>query len=150
VRTPLNCRIDLLDWSAAVTRAWPLRLAVFVREQQVPEELERDEWDALSLHALAIDAGGRAVGTGRLLPDGHIGRMAVAPEARGRGIGSALLRALIDEAARRGHAEAVLNAQVTAMPFYARHGFVARGEPFMEAGIEHRTMARSLAAIAPH
>lgn len=144
----LPCRIELLDWTRAAPRAWPLRVLVFVQEQRVPEELEHDEWDARSLHALAIDADDRALGTGRLLPDGHVGRMAVAADARGRGIGSALLRALLDAARERGHAEAVLNAQVTAMPFYARHGFVADGEPFLEAGIEHRTMRRPLAATA--
>lgn len=145
---PLTFRVELLDWQAAAPRAWPLRVAVFVHEQHVPEELEHDEWDERSVHAVASDSQGRTLGTGRLLPDGHIGRMAVDAAARGSGVGSALLRALIAEAVRRGHARAVLNAQVAAMPFYARHGFVASGTPFMEAGIEHQQMWLPLAPAA--
>jgi len=148
VTTPLNCRIELLDWETARPRAWPLRLAVFVHEQRVPEELEHDEWDARSLHALASDERGRVLGTARLLPDGHIGRMAVAAAARGRGVGSVLLQSLLAAAARRGHTEVQLHAQVSAQPFYARHGFEAIGAPFMEAGIEHRTMRRPVKANA--
>lgn len=136
-------RITLGKWETQQAQAVPLRHAVFVIEQHVPLELELDEMDAVCQHALAF-AGEVAVGTARLLPDGHIGRMAVAASWRGRGVGSALLQALIAHARQRGHAEVVLNAQLQAAGFYARHGFVQRGGEFDDAGIAHVEMALSL------
>ena len=121
-----------------------VRDAVFVVEQRVPPEIEPDEWDQRCDHALARDREGRAVGTGRLLPDGHIGRMAVLPEWRGDGIGSRILASLVARARERGMKRVVLNAQTHAVPFYARHGFAPFGDEFMEAGIPHRAMAREL------
>ncbi len=121
-----------------------VRDAVFVVEQGVPPEIERDEWDQRSDHALARDREGRALGTGRLLPDGHIGRMAVLPAWRGQGIGSRILDSLVARARERGMKRVVLNAQTHAAPFYARHGFAAFGEEFMEAGIPHVAMAREI------
>jgi predicted GNAT family N-acyltransferase len=110
-------------------------------EQRVPVELEHDEFDAVSLHALAIDSNtGLALGTGRLLPDGHIGRRAVRREARGAGVGSMLLQALMREAQQRGDTAVVLHAQLTALGFYQRHGYAAEGAVFMDAGIEHIAM----------
>ena len=103
-------RIELLDWERARNEASRIRLAVFVDEQRVPPEIEMDENDAASVHALACD-GGEAVGTGRLLPDGHIGRMAVLKAYRARGVGGAILQALIGEARRRGMREVVLSAR---------------------------------------
>jgi predicted GNAT family N-acyltransferase len=134
----------MLVWRDAEAEAMRVREAVFVAEQGVPREIERDEWDACSDHALAIDGDGRVVGTGRLLPDGHIGRMAVLPEARGQGIGSRILESLIARARERGMKRVVLNAQTHAAPFYARHGFVAEGGEFVEAGIPHVAMAREI------
>jgi predicted GNAT family N-acyltransferase len=121
-----------------------IRKQVFVVEQGVPYEIELDEWDERSDHALAYDADGRAIGTGRLLPDGHIGRMAVLREARGQGVGSAILAALIDRAGARAMKRIELSAQTHAVPFYRRHGFSAFGEEYMEAGIPHLAMARDL------
>jgi len=79
-------------------------------EQGVPEDIERDEFDAVSRHAIARDEAGAVVATGRLLPDGHIGRMAVAAPLRGKGVGGAVLEALVAEAARAGLAAVALNA----------------------------------------
>jgi len=93
-------QIELMRWEQARAAASRIRYAVFVEEQGVPVEIELDEHDAVCIHALAFD-GGAAVGTGRLLPDGHIGRMAVLREFRGRGVGSAILAKLIEAAARR-------------------------------------------------
>ena len=87
---------------------------------------------------------GAPIGCGRLLPDGHVGRMAVRAPWRGRGVGAALLVHLVALGAARGDARAILNAQVQAVPFYARHGFVVVGEPFDEAGIPHVVMERAL------
>lgn len=125
----------------------PLRVTVFVVEQGVPMEMERDDFDPASRHALATDASGSAIATGRLLPDGHIGRLAVRASLRGHGVGSAVLAALVAEARRLGLREVVLHAQVQAQAFYARNGFEAEGATFMEAGIAHRLMRR---AVAPH
>ncbi len=147
--TPAYTRVDIDDfsleaggWEALWAAARSLREAVFVVEQGVPRELEQDANDAASHHVLARDANGRAVGTGRLLPDGHIGRMAVLPAWRGQGIGRALLERLLDEAAATGMRQLVLKAQVPACGFYRNFGFVEDGAEFTEAGIPHRTMRR--------
>jgi len=137
----LDFSVLMLDWSQAAARALPLRVTVFVEEQQVPADLEHDHWDALSVHALAVESTGRVLGTGRLLPDGHIGRMAVAREVRGRGVGSALLQALVQAGVRHGHEQLLLHAQLHAIPFYSRHGFQVDGPEFMDAGILHAPMA---------
>lgn len=123
-------------------RHWaePLRFAVFVEEQKVPAEIELDEFDAQSVHAIAFDEHEQAIGTGRLLPDGHIGRMAVAQSARGQGVGSALLMALMGEARRRGHTHAVLSAQTHAVAFYRKHGYTEEGDQYDDAGIPHVDM----------
>lgn len=141
-------RVELLDWASARALAAPIRHAVFVAEQNVPEESEIDDWDPQCVHALAYDAAGRAVGTGRLLPDGHIGRMAVLQDARQRGVGSALLTTLMHEARRRGHGRAVLSAQTHAIPFYRRHGYAVAGGEYMDCGIPHVDMTCDLGA--PH
>jgi predicted GNAT family N-acyltransferase len=139
-------RVELLDWEAARPLAAPIRFKVFVEEQKVPEESEIDERDPQCVHALALGEDGKALGTGRLLPDGHIGRMAVLPEARKLGVGSALLTALMDEARRRGHAQAALSAQTHAIAFYRRHGYAVVSGEYMDCGIPHVDMACDLAA----
>lgn len=136
-------RIVLLDWESARAEASRIRTEVFVREQRVPAEIEMDERDAACLHALAY-VDGKAVGTGRLLPDGHIGRMAVLKASRALGVGGAILERLVEEARRRGMREVRLAAQTHALAFYARHGFAAVGEVFEEAGIPHQEMRRVL------
>ncbi|MGZ8254304.1 MAG: GNAT family N-acetyltransferase [Burkholderiaceae bacterium] len=142
-------RVELLDWGSARARATPIRYTVFVEEQRVPEESEIDDWDPLCVHALAFDAAGKTVGTGRLLPDGHIGRMAVLKDARHLGVGSALLVALMQEARRRSHAHAILSAQTHAIPFYRRHGYAVIGGEYMDCGIPHVDMKCDLGSLAP-
>lgn len=136
-------RIELCDWERARKEASRIRLAVFVEEQRVPPEIEMDDNDALSVHALAYDDGA-AVGTGRLLPDGHVGRMAVLKSHRARGVGGAILLQLIEEARRRGMREVVLSAQTHALGFYRKHGFAAQGGVYMEADIPHQEMRLDL------
>ncbi len=136
-------RIELLPWESARRHAAPIRFTVFVEEQGVPRDIELDEMDADCIHAVAFEDK-EAVATGRLLPDGHIGRMAVLKQWRGRGIGGHILNALMDEARARGQREAVLSAQVHAAPFYRSHGFVEEGAEYLEAGIAHRDMRRRL------
>jgi predicted GNAT family N-acyltransferase len=139
----------MTDWNYRVRPArWPedrealrlVRETVFVQEQKVPAELEWDGMDQKCLHMLAEDGQGNPIGTGRLLPDGHIGRMAVLREWRGRGVGSALLRALMEAGRQRGFEKMILAAQIQAMPFYEKAGFVAQGGIFDDAGIPHRNM----------
>ncbi|MDB5775682.1 MAG: family acetyltransferase [Herbaspirillum sp.] len=144
----MPCRIVVGGWNALANDARAIRHEVFVLEQQVPEELELDAMDAQCLHAVAYDLDGVAVATGRLLPDAHIGRMAVRETVRGSGVGGALLTKLIEVARQRGDSEVVLSAQVHAESFYRRHGFVREGAEYLDAGIVHVTMRRSLETIA--
>jgi predicted GNAT family N-acyltransferase len=136
------------DWRRDGDALRAIRHDVFIVEQCVPEVLEWDDADAVSLHALAVDAEMQPIGCGRLLPDGHIGRMAVLALWRGRGVGGELLSLLIAAALNEGHRRAILNAQVNAVPFYARYGFIVTGDEFEEAGILHRVMERSLEVTA--
>ncbi|MBP1202237.1 putative GNAT family N-acyltransferase [Duganella sp. 1411] len=133
------------DWTVLDKDAKTIRFEVFVEEQKVPAELEMDHMDALCLHAVAYDAAGTPVGTGRLLPDGHIGRMAVRKSARGTGVGGALLRALMAQAKARGDRQVELSSQSHAAPFYQRHGFTIEGDEFFEAGIAHINMRHKFA-----
>ena len=139
---PSSRPLRICNWDEAEALVMPLRVRVFVEEQGVPADIELDEFDPLSRHAVLADETGQVIATGRLLPDGHIGRMAVAKARRSEGIGSRVLLALMDEALRAGMTTVMLNAQVVAIPFYERHGFASVGPRFMEAGIEHQGMAR--------
>lgn len=139
-------RVHEADWHAHGDVIRRIRRDVFVQEQGVPEAEEWDEHDAASRYVLAVDEAGRPLGTGRLAPAGRIGRMAVYPHCRGRGIGSALLRALLALAAEQGCRRVFLHAQCQALEFYARHGFTAEGPEFDEAGIAHRKMTLTLPA----
>lgn len=136
-------RIELGDWASMAPALEAIRREVFIVEQKVPEQMEWDADDATSVHALAL-LDGHPVGCGRLLPDGHIGRMAVRAPFRSTGVGRALLQALLAEARRRGMREVVLHAQTHALRFYETHGFVADGPEFDEAGIPHRRMSQAL------
>ena len=132
------------DWVAEGGPLRSIRWQVFVEEQRVPADLEWDEEDGRSRHILAVAADGTPVGTGRLLRDGHIGRMAVLAAWRRQGVGSALMRHLLELAWQSGHERVVLHAQTHAVGFYRKHGFVPEGEEFMEAGIPHVAMTLRL------
>jgi len=129
-----------VNWSVSREKLRAVRRAVFIEEQSVPEELEWDEADERAYHVLATDDEGVAIGTGRLQLDGRIGRMAVAREWRGRGVGAAILQALIELARKEGCGVVRLHAQTHALDFYAKYGFRAVGGEFEEAGIPHRAM----------
>ncbi|MFJ5528480.1 GNAT family N-acetyltransferase [Streptomyces sp. NPDC093261] len=132
-----------------------VRKEVFVREQGVPEDIEYDAYDAEAVHVLAIRQDGVPLGTGRLLYGeaaaaknggdasvGSLGRLAVTKEARGLGVGAALVRAIEDAARVRGLAAVDLHAQTHALGFYERLGYTAYGPEFPDAGIPHRAMRR--------
>lgn len=138
-------RIDIREgsWEELGELASDIRRVVFIEEQRVPLSEEWDGRDPECRHFLALRQG-TPLGTARLLPDGHIGRVAVLHEARGLGIGAALMQAAIATARRLGHPQVELAAQTHALAFYENLGFVAFGDVFMDAGIPHRNMRLSL------
>jgi predicted GNAT family N-acyltransferase len=148
-RVPVYTPVDIVEfgltsgtWAELGALSRSVRETVFIIEQGVPKELEWDEFDAVSRHVIARDSNGEVIGTGRLLPDGHIGRMAVLAAWRGKQVGRALMERLIAEAAQQQLRPLLLHAQVQAIGFYEKLGFVAEGTTFMEAGIPHRLMRR--------
>jgi predicted GNAT family N-acyltransferase len=142
----IECRI-LSSADEDFTHCQAIRMEVFVGEQRVPVEEEMDELDAAAVHVLAL-ADGEPIGTGRLIladaETARIGRMAVLKARRGEGIGGAILQRLIDVARERGVRKLTLAGQLHAISFYERFGFAAHGDVFLDAGIEHRTMDRTL------
>ena len=140
----VNIRIESVNWVAEESAIRAIPENVFIREQAVPEDLEWDGLDPVCTHLLAWNDFGQTIGTARMQPHGIIGRMAVLEAWRGRGVGSALLRRLLQLAAQQGLSRVTLSAQTHALGFYDRAGFVAIGEPFMDAGILHRKMAKDL------
>src|ERR1700674_2637201 len=133
-------KVSEIPWQEGSLELAAIRRRVFVIEQQIPEELEWDGIDPSCGHVVARDFAGRPIGTGRLLPDGHIGRMAVLERWRGKGVGRAMLERLIALARRDGHRVVVLHAQTYAIPFYTRQGFVPVGDEYLESLIAHRTI----------
>lgn len=133
--------VRIADWQKDNTDIRRVRESVFVVEQAVPIELEWDAEDAEAVHFLAFEKD-YAVGTARLLQDGHIGRVAVLKEWRGLKVGDALLRMAIGEAERRGIRSQMLSAQAYATGFYERHGFTVISGEYLDAGIVHMDMLR--------
>ena len=141
-----NFHVEIAEWSREDQRAalLDLRDIVFIREQGVPEQRERDGLDGDCWHVLARDDAGQPIGCGRLTPAHKIGRMAVLQAWRGQGVGLLLLRELIARARSQGWPEVALDAQVSAIGFYEREGFIAYGAEFEDAGLAHRAMRLSL------
>ena len=140
----MNFTISTVTWHDAEPLLRSVREAVFIREQGVPAELEWDGLDADSHHVLALSNSGQAIGCGRILPNAHIGRVAVIPEWRGKNVGTAILEGLLAFAGSKGYSEVVLDAQVQALPFYQHFGFVVEGDDFMDANIPHRKVRLKL------
>ena len=127
---------------AEVDAALALRHEVFVVEQRVPLAEELDGRDDEALQLVAVDDGA-VVATCRLLLDGDtakLGRMAVAPSMRRRGLASALLTEAEAQALAIGARRIALAAQTGALTLYERAGYTARGRRFLDAGIEHVMM----------
>ena len=136
-------KIKTATWPDDMATLKAIRFEVFVEEQKVPAEEEVDINDPLSIHAIAW-SNGKAAACGRLLPDGHIGRMAVLKPFRGLGVGALVLQHLTERARQRGDREVVLSAQTHAMGFYEKFGFVVEGGEYLDCNIPHRDMRKIL------
>ncbi|MFD7454059.1 GNAT family N-acetyltransferase [Kitasatospora sp. NPDC059827] len=151
----VSVRVRVAEGEADLELVRAIRREVFVVEQNVPEELEYDAYDATSVHVLAVGADGAGLGTGRLIfgdealeltggVEGRVllGRLAVVAAARGTGLGADLVRAIEAAGRERGAVEVELHAQVQALGFYERLGYAAEGPVYEDAGIPHRTMTK--------
>jgi len=136
--------VHLITWHDGEPLLRVIREKVFMQEQGVPIELEWDGLDEVCHHALALSASGDAIGCGRITPGGHIGRMAVLPEWRGKHVGSAILELLLDYARTQHYDFVELSAQVQAISLYKKFGFETEGEVYMDANIPHRKMTLQL------
>ena len=140
---PLFC-ITTATWSEDHVALQAVRSTVFIDEQSVPKHEEWDGLDPHCEHVLARDEHGKPIGCGRLSPDGRIGRMAVLTTWRDHGVGQALLTHLLDRARQKNWCAVVLGSQIHALDFYARAGFIAYGDTYIDAGIPHRMMRLTL------
>ncbi len=113
-----------------------IRASVFIEEQQIDEDLDFDGRDPEAIHVLIFE-NGNAIATGRMLNDGHIGRIAVLKSFRNKGFGKTAILKLIEEATHLGMKRVFLGAQLHAVKFYKKLGFKEYGSTFIDAGIEH-------------
>ena len=137
-----DIEIQIVDWHDRQEALKAIRKSVFIDEQHIPKDLEWDGRDTECTQFL-LTADTAPVATARLTPEGQIGRMAVLKDFRGKGFGSRLLAAVIEQAKHAGHKQVFLHAQVSVIDFYKAHGFTAYGDVFIDAGIEHRSMKRA-------
>ena len=141
----MNIKMTEVDWSEQQEALSDIRREVFIEEQQVPKDLEWDGLDTKCRHVLAYDLTQELpVGTGRLVSDGQIGRMAIRKDYRRKGIGHKILQQLIEMAKGDGHTQVYLHAQLYIMEFYQQAGFEVSGDTFMDAGIPHVKMTMKL------
>lgn len=136
--------VSLVSWHDGEPLLKAIRQAVFIDEQGVPADMEFDEHDATSRHALALSLQGNGIASGRMFANGHIGRIAVMPEWRGQYVGTAVMEAFLHYAQAHDYAQVDVDAQVQAVPFYEHFGFVTQGEQFMDVGIAHIKMLKKL------
>lgn len=136
--------VSLVCWHDGEPLLRSIREAVFIREMGVPAELEWDGKDDGCRHALALSHQGDAIGCGRMLPDGHIGHIAVLPQWRQQKVGQAIVEALADYARSHDYSQISVDAQPQYVQFYKNHGFIAQGEAFTDAGVQRVRMALKL------
>ena len=139
----MNTTTIICDYESHTDDICAIRYKVFVDEQNVPEELEIDGFDGEAKHVLTF-VDGLPIGTGRILSDGHIGRVAVLKNYRGLGIGKSIMKELIKCAQDLSLEKVWLSSQWHAHSFYLDLGFVCVGEIYKEAGIDHIKMFRTL------
>ena len=137
----MNIKAIICDYKSHTEDICAIRYEVFVGEQNVPEELEIDGLDGEAKHVLAF-VDDLPIGTGRILGDGHIGRVAVLRDYRGLGIGKMIMKELIKWAQDMSLDKVWLSSQWQAHSFYLDLGFVCIGEIYKEAGIDHIKMFR--------
>lgn len=141
--------VRLGGWSDLESDLRQVRTQVFIEEQGVPKEMEWDSIDADAIHAVAVNALGMPLGTGRAFFDTsgafRIGRMAVVASMRGNGVGRQLLEKLMHAGRSKGAKTVGLSAQTSAVAFYLRAGFQTLGDEYDDAGIPHIEMTRVLA-----
>jgi len=137
VKNKIN--ISIVTWQEAESSLRHIRTCVFIEEQSVPATLEWDGLDDTCLHILVSDGKNNPVGTARMQPNGHIGRMAVMKDYRHQGIGSAMLELLVTHC-KKHKLQPHLDAQVNAIHFYEQHDFKSTSDVFMDAGIPHKHM----------
>lgn len=135
-----NFVIQVVSWQIHSAPLKIVREEVFIKEQQVPAELEWDGLDETAQHLLALSSAGEAIGCVRLPGDGSIGRMAVLKPWRGKGVGSALLGKAVELYRRQGIKNITLSAQMHAISFYEKSGFEVCSGPYLDAGILHVDM----------
>ena len=136
--------VSLVCWHDGEPLLRSIRKEVFIREQGVPEELEWDGLDESCRHALALSRSGEGIGCGRMLADGHIGRIAVLPQWRKLKVGTAIMEALLDYARTHDYKQVAVDAQTYALPFYRGFDFVEQGAVFQDAGLPHIKMTLNL------
>jgi len=139
----MEYKLKITDWETDKSALSYIRGLVFIEEQNVPEELEWDEFDEKVTHIL-VTYNNIPVACSRIKADGHIGRMAVLNKYRGLGIGTAMLKELLDHAKNNCIQKVYLHAQTSAVPFYEKLGFNAYSEEFIDANIPHKSMELSL------
>ena len=135
--------IKIVNYHDFIKEIKEIRKDVFIEEQNVPEDVEIDGLDSEAKHVLVFDAG-IGIGTGRMLPDGHIGRVAVYRQCRGKGIGKIIMEKLISTAGDLHLSEVWLSSQYHARDFYRKLGFIVFGEIYQDAGIDHINMKKKL------
>ncbi|MFZ5523832.1 MAG: GNAT family N-acetyltransferase [Pseudomonadota bacterium] len=141
---PNSFTVSMVRWQDGEPLLKSIREAVFVKEQGVPAELEWDGLDGGCRHALAISHQGDAIGCGRMLADGHIGRISVLPQWRKQKVGTAIMEALLNYARAHDYRQVDVDAQTNAVPFYRKFDFVEEGKVFMDAGLPHIKMRLKL------
>ena len=133
---------------ADLEAGYKLRRDVFETEQNIPRPLDRDAFDFNADHVVAFDEKGRCVGTGRVVRvdarTAQIGRMAVQKDQRKNGIGAMVLEALERMAAMRGISDLTVNSQLPAEPFYKNRGFARISDVFLDQGVPHVVMKKTL------
>jgi len=140
----MDYTLKITSWDKDKDALSLVRRKVFIEEQNVPEELEWDEYDKDCIHILVTDENNTPIATGRMKPDGHIGRMAVLKAYRRSGIGTQILQSLTDKARKLNLGSVYLHAQTVALSFYEKQGFDVISDEFMDAGIPHKSMKLDL------
>jgi predicted GNAT family N-acyltransferase len=136
-------KVRIVDYDEFINQIRNIRDDVFCREQGIPQDIEFDSFDSAAIHSIVFDED-IEIGTGRMLSDGHIGRIAVKRQYRGKGIGKMIMQSLIDQAINMQFPEVWLSSQYHAKGFYKKLGFIETGEIFQEANIDHIKMKKKL------